>query len=235
MTLYNQNRILGHRNLGEELVDIFESDISLTCEMIEGRGLIFFVALFCVLCISILKVFHCLWTYFFDSYTTLGEYTLSRIQNEESRYQMTEKDMTSHLITIEQENKFKPNQKSKQEVKKLEALSFLRSYLFNRNFILHAQIVKSIEHNVSEEILKEYLHTGKIIKPYQTEYVNFGEKVNNSLKDALGKEISLRKIKDCPYPCVAIFNGEIERITKKLEDLFFGNTVKVVFDTIPNE
>ena len=228
MTLYNLHRMNGYRNLSEELVDIFVSDTRLTCEKIEGRGLIFFLALFCVLCISLLKVAHCLWTYFFDNQMTLGEWQEQQLKDEKRLHRLTENEVTSMHLNIENEriSKFKTPQEN--------SLTFLRMYLLNHNNTLHAQVVKSIKHNVSDEIIMEYMHTGKIIKPYQTEYINFGEKINKAIKDALGNRVSLKKIKDCPYPCIVVLNGETEKISEELGNVFL-NDVMIKFDVSLNK
>ena len=233
MSLYLTHRICGKRNLSEEIIDIFISDVKLTCSMLKSRGLLFFIALSLTLCVSLLKVGHCVWTYLFDPHYTLADLSRRNLQDESHRNRMNERDVVTAMINIEHEKRHK--HQSKKELERVEALSFLRTYLLNRNFTLTAQVIKSVEHSVSDDILREYLHSGKIIKPYQTEYIDFGEKINNALKQALGKKISLRKVKDCPYPCVAVFNGEIESIQKELENLFLGNKIRILFDTPLNK
>ena len=65
---YQFHRIIGKRSLLEEIPDIFVHDYKLTCSMIKTRGLIFVIALIIVNFIAILKVFHCIFTYFADEF-----------------------------------------------------------------------------------------------------------------------------------------------------------------------
>ena len=237
MTLYNVRRTMCvKRNLSEEIADIFISDIKLTYEMVWERGLILFlIALTCVLVVSLLKVCHCVWTYFFDSPMTVGQYVKSRYDSDENYIsQKTHAEFIHDETVMENENLTNHSYLNKNKKQTVDSLSYLRNYLLTHNFELHAQVIKSVRHKVADDIVLEYMHTGKILKPYLTEFINFGEKINNALKDILNPKITLKKTKDCPYPCIITYNGEIDFIKEDLSRLFLHD-INIKFDTIENK
>lgn len=115
--------------------------------------------------------------------------------------------------------------------KKLDTSAFitLRDYLLLNNFTLKATFIKKVSHSINEEDIQEYLESGKLQKPCWTEYIDFSQEINESLKKVFPNKVKLRKISSLEYPCVALENGDTIGLTEDLQRVFLNNEIKITF------
>jgi len=121
------------------------------------------------------------------------------------------------------------NQEKKAE--KAEKINNFRKYLYSNNLCLRGKLIKNINHNVSDEVMKTYLHTGEIIKPYITSHITFGDDINREIKNLLGSRISLRTDRFSKETYLSIPNLEFSIIEKGLGEIFY-ETITVKLDDI---
>jgi hypothetical protein len=201
----------------EKSHDIYEAYSKEVCSSLQGRGVGF-----CI-CYALLMV---------CATVRVIRYAISRMQKPsfKSSVQKTPfyelkpaKEIHESMLMAREScdiNKdvYQTNNKIKDA--KSEKITKLRSYLYSNKMQLPVRVIKTIEHRVPEDVMIKYLQTGEIIKPFTTDYVTFGDEINELLKETLTTNIDLKKDKKTKETYISIPNMEIDLIISELSDMF---------------
>ena len=211
-------------NLWEESMEILEEDSKWVCDSLEGRGLLFLIAYICIMSLSLFKVICFLITQSQKPVMTYDHLELHRGMREES--------ITSILARREaisecanHDNIYPDEIKNK----RYDKIHSLRTYLYQHDFTLHVEILKTIKHRRTDEELMEIYRTGELTKPLSTTYITFGDNLNQLLKDVLEEDIDLRTNKLTKETYIVIYNDDFLPLKDKLSD-FYNENVKLKFD-----
>ncbi len=229
--LYEYNRILGTRNYYDEVVEIIAYDIDTTVKGTKHNGvLIVLIALLCVFPITLLKLIHCTWTYLFENDymethgTSLSEIFRNDLSTPQGIKKYDENSLALAVTEIEKDNKQKATAK---EQARTEALILMRDSLLLSDGKLVAYKIKTVQHAVPEDVLKQDAKNGTLSRAYWTHYLDFGKNMNKCLKEVLPNDIKLSKIKGVSYKCVAISNDCIFDIETKLKNVFLQDDLQI--------
>ena len=220
---YYTKMALGHRDVWTETWDILETDWNKITSTLETRGLWFMLAVIILMSISLIKVIvNAISCYKFSQY-----YKIKLEPSDISRYapQVTQEAQMFINEAIQ------PKQEHPVSKKKSTVLSYqtVRNYLLKNNMTLHARVIKSVRHKVADDIVLEYMRSGKILKPYMTEYLDFGEELRKPLLDVLKDKVTSKKYGDYHY--LVVLNGETEALENELKSIFLNENIKIKFDT----
>ena len=118
--------------------------------------------------------------------------------------------------------------KGKTNENRPQALTQIRDYLIENNFVLHGKILKKVERRISEDELIKCIRTGEIDKPFTKVQITFGNNMNKVLKDVIGKSINLqtKKLTGETY----IIAGDDFNFIKEPLYTIFHKPVKVILD-----
>ena len=223
---YYTKMALGHRDVWTETWDILETDWNKITSTLESRGLWFMLAVVILMSISLAKVVvNAISCHKFKQY-----YKIKLEPSEISPYEPQDSQEAKMFVNESLQPHAHPTAKNEKI-----ALSYqiVRNYLLQNDMTLNAHVIKSVRHNVSDDIVLEYMHTGAILKPYLTEYLDFDGNLRKPLLDVLKNKITSKKINGTPY--LVVLNGEIEAIENELKSIFLNDNIKVKFDTHANE
>lgn len=227
---YIYRKAVGDRDLGAENWDIVERNFDMLFKRMQSRGFWFLVGLIGMTGFSIIEViintlqYHAMKPY---KVMELRETNISDILRSKPD------NIVETLETVNWTNEVATDSVTKKAHinKTANSLAELRDYLYSHDMTLTAKVVKSVRHNVHDDVVLEYMHSGKILKPYLTEYLDFGKEVNKALQDVIGNVITFKKSKVLPYPCVVMLNGEIEKIENELRKVLCSSEIRIKFDT----
>lgn len=211
-------------NLWEESMEILEEDSKWVCDSLKGRGLTFLIAYLCIMSLSLLKVICFLITQSQKPVMTYDHLELHRGMREES--------ITSILARREavpecaNHDSIYPDEIKNQRYDKIHSL---RTYLYQHDFTLHVEILKTIKHKRTDEELMEMYRTGELSKPLSTTHITFGDNLNQLLNDVLEEGIDLRKNRLTQETYIVIYNDDFLPLKEKLSD-FYNENVKLKFD-----
>lgn len=221
-------------NLGDRICSILKTDAEYVCSAFSEVNLRFLIAFTGVMLISLIKVI---------AYTIewLGKpsepkpdikriFPLSRNYvnqlNDESDIINVNVEIQSNAGTLE--DLYMSDKRIKDNYSKL--LNDFRLYLYKNNLELHAEILKTINHhNVSEEDLVTYMHTGEVTRPYSTTHITFGDDINHTLKRIIGNKIKLKENRLTKETYILIYNDELHMIKEELQKIY-NEPIKVKFD-----
>ena len=224
---YITNNLSPYRNkdLGKEFFEILEEDCEKVCSSLKERGLLFIIAFITIMSLSILKAVIHIITQLQKPVMTYPHLSLYRGMKKES--------ITGILVRreaipeIETHDNMCPNDTTK--VHRFDKIDTLRRYLYENNLTLHAKVIKTINHRVSEEELAEMYRKGQITKPLSTTYITFGNELNALLKEVLGNVVDLRKDRFSDETHIIIPNDDYFPLKESLRNLY-NEKIQIKFD-----
>ena len=213
------------RDLGEEFFGILEEDYQWICDSLEGRGLLFLIAVIVLMSLSILKAIVFVIEQSQKPVMTYSHLDLARGMHEESITNILKR--RESIPEVQNHDNLCPNTTIKNQ--RAETLNKLRNYLYQHDLTLHAHIIKKINHRRTEEELIEMYRTGVLSKPLSTTHATFGEDLNKLLKEVLGDTIDLRTDRFSKETFIKVLNDDFTPIKEKLLQVY-NETVKFKFD-----
>lgn len=213
------------KNIGKEFSEILAEDYEWVRSSIEDRGIIFFLATISVMTLSLFKAISHVITQMQKPVMEYNHLKLHRGMESESITQiLTRREC---IDEVKNHDNLCPNNKVKTE--KVEKLNTLRNYLYQHDLTLHATVLKTINHKLTDDELIEMYRLGEITKPLTTTHITFGDNLNRLLKDTLGNTIDLKTNRVTKETYLRIFNDDYMPIKEGLQNLY-NEKVKLKFD-----
>ena len=203
------------KNLWKEFLQILKDDYAWICNSLEGRGLMFAIAVVSLMSMSFIKAIVTIAEQVKKPLVTYDHLNLHRGMRDD-----TLTSILSHRERVEDIQNHDNFYSDEEKEQRVNAIASLRSYLYQHKFTLYVTTLKKINHRVSEEDLMQMYRTGEISKPISTTRVTFGDDLNRLLKEVLGDTINLKVDKITGETYVQITNDDFFPLRNSIEDLY---------------